>query len=199
MKILFAQGNPGPDYVRTRHNVGWRFIDAYATKMNAEFTTKSKFRADIAELSVSGEKILLVKPTTFYNDTGLSARAITDFYKLAPADFLIIHDELALPLGTIRTRFGGSDAGNNGIKSLNSHLGEGSARLRIGIFDAEVPRDALASVLGKFTTTEEKILDTLTPKVFAIFEGFIAGKLETTTIKPPESPKTSSPARESSD
>ena len=183
MKVIFALGNPGSEYVKTRHNVGWQFLDAYAEKSSVDFTSKSKFHGDIAELTVGEDKALLVKPTTFYNDTGLCARTIADFYKLSPEDFLIIHDELALPLGTLRTRFGGSDAGNNGIKSINAHLGEGSARLRIGIFDAEVPRDALASVLGKFTSDEEKALHDLTSLVFTVFDTFIANKFETTTIK----------------
>ena len=183
MKVIFALGNPGSEYVKTRHNVGWRFLDAYAEKNGADFIPKTKFRADIAECTVAEEKVLLVKPTTFYNDAGFCARALADFYKLSPEEFLIIHDELALPLGTLRTRFGGSDAGNNGIKSINSHLGEGSARLRIGIFDADVPRDALASVLGKFTSDEEKVLNDLTPQIFIVFDTFTSGNFETTTIK----------------
>lgn len=183
MKVIFAQGNPGLDYRNTRHNVGWQFLEAYAKGKGLEFATKTKFKADIAELNTAGEKCLLVKPTTFYNDTGFSARTLADFYKLEPEDFLVIHDELALPLGTLRTRIGGSDAGNNGIKSLNSHLGEGTARLRIGIFDAESERDALSSVLGKFTIGEQKVLSDFEPQVFDVIESFIAGDFETTTHK----------------
>jgi len=181
MKVIFAQGNPGPDYATTRHNVGWRFLDAYAAQHSLTFTPKTKFKADVAEVTVVGERCLLVKPTTFYNDTGLSARALADFYKLAPEDFLIVHDELALPLGTLRTRYGGSDAGNNGIKSLNAHLGQGTARLRIGIFDVESQRDALSSVLGKFTADELSALKEAEPQVFAIFDNFLTGNFETTT------------------
>lgn len=181
MKIIFAQGNPGSDYTTTRHNVGWRFLDAYAVQHSLAFAPKAKFKADIAEVTIAGEKCLLVKPTTYYNDTGLSAHALADFYKLVPEDFLVVHDELALPLGTLRTRYGGSDAGNNGIKSLNAHLGEGTARLRVGIFDADSQRDALSSVLGKFNAEEQKALTELEPKVFAIFDDFLSGNFETTT------------------
>ena len=183
MKVIFAQGNPGPDYAKTRHNVGWFFVDAYAQKLGVDFVSKAKFKADIAEATVAGEKCLLVKPTTFYNDTGLVARALADFYKLSPEDFLIIHDELALPLGTIRTRHGGSDAGNNGIKSLNIHLGEGSARLRIGIFDANTERDALSSVLGKFTAEERATLTSFRDQVFIVFDDFLSGQFALTTHK----------------
>ena len=185
MKVIFAQGNPGNDYVRTRHNVGWRFLEAYAESKDATFSAKPKFSAELAEFTVNGEKILLVKPTTFYNDTGLSARALADFYKLEPENFLVIHDELVLPLGSMRTRQGGSDAGNNGIKSLNAHLSENTHRLRIGIFDAEIPRSALSSVLGKFTKREEKVLDQQREQVFAVFDEFIRGQFRKTTYKLP--------------
>src|SRR5688572_22727546 len=105
MKVIFAQGNPGTQYTYTRHNVGFLLLDDFAKSKRAEFIKKSKFHADIAETSIDGEKVLLVKPTTFYNDTGQSARLLIDFYKLDPAtDFLVIHDDLALPFGTIRTR-----------------------------------------------------------------------------------------------
>lgn len=181
MKVIFAQGNPGAEYYATRHNVGWYFIDQYAKQADVKFVMKSKFRALVAECVVDDEKILLVKPTTFYNDTGLCAHAIAEFYKIKPDNFLIIHDELALPLGTIRTRCGGSDAGNNGIKSLNAHLGPKTARLRVGIFDATLPRSALSSVLGTFTASELALLEQLTPSVMSVIDTFVDETFETTT------------------
>src|SRR6202007_316026 len=116
MKIIFAQGNPGQEYEKTRHNVGFLALDFYADKKTVQFQTKSKFYPDIAELTDGGEKVLLVKPTTFYNETGRAAHALADFYKVDTTDILVIHDELALPFGTLRLREKGSDAGNNGIK-----------------------------------------------------------------------------------
>lgn len=133
MKLIFAQGNPGTRYEKTRHNVGFLAVDFFARLHSLEFQSKSKFNADIAEFTHNGEKILVVKPMTFYNETGVSARAIVDFYKIATEDILVIHDELALPFGKIRIRHSGSDAGNNGIKSLNAHLGQSYGRIRIGI------------------------------------------------------------------
>src|SRR6266568_2679917 len=130
MKLILAQGNPGAEYAKTRHNVGFMALDVYAEKHDLEFQDKSKFHAQIAEMMPEDEKILFVKPTTFYNETGQAARALADFYKIAPTDILVIHDDLALPFGTLRTREKGSDAGNNGIKSLNAHLGEKYTRIR---------------------------------------------------------------------
>lgn len=185
MKVLFAQGNPGEHYASTRHNVGWRYVTAYAAKQGIGFGEKAKFKAEIAEFSsIEGEKVLLVKPQTFYNDTGLSARAIADFYKLEASDFLVIHDELALPLGTLRTREQGSHAGNNGIRSLIEHLGPDFARLRIGIHTELADRmDAADFVLGYFSTEEYKILDNYVPKVMDIFDDFVEGEFATTTHK----------------
>ena len=136
MKIIVAQCNPGTQYARTRHNVGFIVVDELANAIGISWREQSKFRAYTTEATIFDEKVLFVKPTTFYNETGISARALIDFYKLDPKkDFLVIHDELALPFGAVRTREKGSDAGNNGIKSLNAHLGPDYARIRVGIWN----------------------------------------------------------------
>lgn len=181
MKVIFGLGNPGADYAHTRHNTGWRLVEAYARARGVDFVLKTKFHAYVGEFTLNGDKHLLVRPTTYYNEVGKSARAIADFYKINAADFLIAHDDLALPLGTLRTRIGGSDAGNNGIKSLNAHLGQGTARLRVGISNPDLPPDAIASVLGRLNRSEEVALDNLSSEAFAVFDRFLAGEFTTTT------------------
>lgn len=180
MKIVFAQGNPGKKYERTRHNAGFIVLNHLADNLSASWKTYDKFRADIAEASIKGEKVLLVKPLSFYNETGQVARALVDFYKLNPTeDVLVIHDELALPFGTLRVRPNGRDAGNNGIKSLNAHLGQDYQRIRLGIWNER--RDIMADVdfvLSAFSAEEGKVLDDLTPKILPIIEAFIDGTLE---------------------
>ena len=177
MKIILAQGNPGPDYTKTRHNVGFMALNFFAHQKSVQFQAKSKFHADIAELSQSGEKILLVKPTTFYNETGVAARALADFYKVDTPDILVVHDELALPFGTIRTREKGSDAGNNGIKSLNAHLGPDFGRIRVGIWnDIADKAGSFDFVLSKFSGDEVKKLDVdILPKISQLIDDFIDG------------------------
>jgi PTH1 family peptidyl-tRNA hydrolase len=134
MKIILAQGNHGAKYDCTRHNVGFYILDNFVERHALNWSEKSKFNALTAETIIDDEKIMLVKPTTYYNETGISARRIVDFYSLDPAkDFLVIHDDLALPFGIVRTRKQGRDAGNNGIKSLNNHIGPDYHRIRIGI------------------------------------------------------------------
>lgn len=184
MKIIFAQGNPGAQYTRTRHNVGFSALDAFADATGAEWQEDPKRRALVATCSVNGEKVLLVKPLSFYNDTGLVARSFIDFYKLTPAeDFLVVHDELALPFGTIRIRKKGSDAGNNGIKSLNAHLGADYARIRVGVWNEHRDRvDDATFVLTAFTAEETAQLQaTLLPKVTELIYSFLSGTLEDTS------------------
>ncbi|MDB5165461.1 MAG: peptidyl-tRNA hydrolase [Candidatus Saccharibacteria bacterium] len=184
MKLIFAQGNPGDQYTHTRHNVGFQVIDDFAAKQKVTFGSKPKFLADIAELTNGGEKVLLVKPTTLYNETGRSARALVDFYKLDPAtDILVIHDDLALPFGTLRTREKGSDAGNNGIKSLNAHIDHNYARLRIGIYnDLRERMDDADFVLSRFSKDEQTTLsDTIIPRCEEIVALFLGDELTLTS------------------
>ena len=181
MKVIIAQGNPGTEYNNTRHNVGFAILHALASRQQAIFTHKSKFLGRIAETTISGQKTLLVLPTTFYNETGQSARAIVDFYKIDPAnDILVLHDDLALPFGTIRIREKGSDAGNNGIKSLNQHLGPDYQRIRIGIHNEL--RDRINDtnfVLDRFTRTESGTLESvIVPKAITLIEDFCRETLE---------------------
>lgn len=184
MKVIFAQGNPGTTYADSRHNVGFMALDHLAKEWGANFQLKSKFQADIAELTKNGEKILLVKPQTFYNETGRAARALIDFYKLDPAqDFLVIHDELALPFATLRIREKGSDAGNNGIKSLNHHIGPDYTRIRIGIYNSTRDQiDDADFVLASFTSDEKTALPAMYQQVERFVIDFINGSLEPTKV-----------------
>lgn len=187
MKVIFAQGNPGDKYTRTRHNIGQVILDAFAAEHDATWKVNDKFTARIAEVTLHGEKALLVFPLTYYNETGISARRIIDFYKLDPSeDFLVIHDDLALPLGTIRTKARGSDAGNNGIKSLNAHLGEHYHRMRVGIWNDERHHgNDVDFVLGTFSQAEaDTITGTIIPHALPLITSFITGSFDITTHRP---------------
>ncbi len=185
MKLIFGLGNPGTNYDGTRHNAGFMTLSLLAAREGASFADKPKFKASVAELNIGGEKVLVVKPDTFYNLVGESYRAVLDFYKLDPADTLVIHDELALPFGTIRTRVGGTDAGNNGIKSINQHGGTDSNRIRIGI--ANHQRQTIGDtdfVLARFTAEETVALqDKVLPKVLEAIDAFLAGSHAVTSHK----------------
>lgn len=182
MKLIFALGNPEPRYDDTRHNVGFWVADNWVKNQASQFSLKPKLKAQIAEVRVGEEKIIVAKPTTYYNLVGESYRAIVDFYKLAPQDVLVIADDLALPIGTLRTRQGGSGAGSNGIKSLNAHGGQETMRLRIGTANSLVDKMPAADfVLSRFSADEKTSLQAMNELVEEIIKKFINDSLEATT------------------
>ncbi len=183
MKLIIAPGNFGKEYDNTRHNIGFSVINTFANKYDTAFKQTARFFAYSCECIVDGEKVLLVKPTTFYNDTGRSFAAIKQFYKIDNEDILVIHDELALPFGTLRSRVGGADAGNNGIKSINSNDGSMTNRLRIGISnELRLQMGDTDFVLGRFSKDEQKTLtETLIPKSLEIMDAFVVGNHQVTS------------------
>ena len=200
MKVILGLGNPGEKYVHTRHNAGFLVIDHLAAGQSAQFSNKPKFSADIAELrnftidsatsakspvTIPREKILLVKPTTYYNDVGISARAILDFYKLALDDLLIIHDDTDLDFGKIRVRKGGRDAGSNGLKSLHTHIGADFWHIRIGtdnLLRRQVSTDRF--VMMNFNSDELTILKNWTiPTAQTMIHDFLSDQISAISVK----------------
>ena len=185
MKVILALGNPGEKYAYTRHNAGFLVIDQLAAGQSAQFSNKPKFFSDIAELNMSGKKILLVKPTTYYNEVGIAARAILDFYKITLDDLLIIHDDTALDFGKIRVRKGGRDAGSNGLKSLHAHIGSDFWHIRIGT-DNLLRRQIgdVDFVISKFNADERKILrDWTIPEAIKLIGTFLDSTIEPLSVK----------------
>lgn len=156
-----------------------------AQKNDADFQEKPKFKGYVAEFNTDDQKVILLKPTTFYNLSGEAVRAVADFYKITSEDVLVIHDELALPFGTIRARIGGSDAGNNGIKSIYQHMGDKFARIRVGVAnELKVKMNDSDFVLSKFSPKEtEKLKKELAPKAGELAEKFISGDFPHDTHK----------------
>lgn len=184
MKLVFGLGNPEARYSGTRHNVGFAVLDNFARAHDVAWKNSPKFKALTAEITVGDEKILLIKPTTYYNLVGESARALIDFYKIEPIDVLIIHDDLALPLGTIRTRHGGSDGGNNGLKSLAAHIGSGTYRLRIGVWsEMHEQAEKTTIVLGDLSKQESGVLAAQKAKISSIISAFCTNTFDATTVR----------------
>lgn len=160
MKLIVGLGNIGKEYELMRHNVGFLLLDHIAEEFDTHWHQKTAFKANIAEFAIGAEKIILVKPTTFYNLSGEAVQAVSAFYKLESTDILVIHDELALPFGTLRTRIGGSDAGNNGIKNISALIGDQYGRIRVGIANPLITeRSAADFVLSTFFESEIKELN----------------------------------------
>lgn len=183
MKLIVGLGNPEKKYENTRHNTGFVTVDRVADS----WQDKPKFHGQLSEVEIGEEKILFYKPTTYYNESGKGVRLVKDFYKIDNSDILVIHDDLALPFGTIRTRVGGSDAGNNGIKSLNTHLGDlpvgGYARIRVGIGQDQRQQDDVDFVLSSFSKIEAKKLPDILEITDTIMQNFILENFETTSYK----------------
>lgn len=179
MKLIVGLNNPGSEYEGTRHNLGAYLIRSvlagnFAGDDACQLQDKPKFKAATCQIGVGDEKIIFALPTTYYNLSGEAVRAICDFYKIKPKDVLVVHDELALPFGTIRSRVGGSDAGNNGIKSIIQHISPGFGRLRVGIANDQRERmDDAAFVLSRFNSLETALLPEIVKEAKAGIVSFI--------------------------
>ena len=160
MHIIAGLGNPGSKYARNRHNVGFMAVDAIARRHSFSPWAK-KFRAEIAEGTLGGEKVLLIKPQTFMNASGESVGEAMRFYKLSPSDIVVLYDELDLAPGKLRIKTGGGAGGHNGIRSLDSHVGKDYRRVRIGIGHPGDKALVHNWVLGDLAKTDSIWLDPL--------------------------------------
>ena len=150
-KLLVGLGNPGDKYFETKHNVGFMLIDQLAKKQNVTFTNDKIFQADLASFFFNGEKIYLVKPTTFMNERGKAVHALLAYYGLDIKDLLVIYDDLDMEVGKIRLRAKGSAGGHNGIKSIIQHIGTQTFnRVKIGIGRPKNGMSVVNHVLSTF-------------------------------------------------
>lgn len=159
MKLIVGLGNIGKEYEQTRHNIGFMLVDALAANQGCSFQAEQKFLGEVACFMEQGEKILLLKPSTYMNESGRAVKAVQDYYQLPTENILIIQDDLDLALGRLRFRLGGSAGGHNGIKSIIQHLHTDQfKRLRLGIGR---PQDGniVHYVLSRFTKTERVTLE----------------------------------------
>lgn len=173
MKLIVGLGNPGLRYKKTRHNIGFMFVDEIAKATNTKFTLNKSLKSEIAELMINSEKIILLKPQTFMNLSGEALRAVINFYKIDLADVLVIYDDLDLPMGKIRIREKGSAGGQKGMKNIIELLKTNEIkRLRIGIMN-NTSIDAVSYVLGKFTKSEKALINIALESAPIALESFV--------------------------
>ena len=175
MKAIVGLGNPGSEYSGTRHNVGFDVVDELARRW-AVTLRKWKTSADLAV--VKDREVLLVEPKTFMNESGLAVSAVMAFYKIQPADVLVVVDEIQLPLGKLRLRWSGSAGGHNGLKSVIAHVGQDFPRLRIGVERGNPESMLRHHVLSKFPPSEREIVERAVSRAADAVETFVIEGLQ---------------------
>jgi PTH1 family peptidyl-tRNA hydrolase len=173
MYLIVGLGNPEPEYTTTRHNTGFLVIDKLLTDSDAKTKFDKKANAEVVKTTLDKKRVLLAKPLTYMNNSGMAVRALMDFYKLKPEDLIVIHDDKDIPLGETRVQTDRGPAGHNGVKSIIEHLGtQNFLRIRVGVApdSQDKIKDTANFVLGKFTAGELK-------KLKKVFEN-IAKELE---------------------
>lgn len=175
--LIVGLGNPGDEYKLTRHNVGFLALDYFASKNDfPAWKADKKWHGETCESTMGSSRVILLKPGTYMNESGRSVQAVAQFYKIAASDIVVVHDELSIEFGQIRTRAGGQSAGHNGIKSLMSILGDQFGRVRVGVKnDKTAKTDASAFVLAKFNRVEQSYLEDIYVEVGGILTERIYG------------------------
>ena len=178
IQLVVGLGNPGADYVMTRHNVGWWFVDALARAHGGSFSHERKFSGDVCRIALGGHDLRLLKPTTFMNRSGQSVKALSAYLKVPPEAVLVAHDDLDLPYGTVRLKRGGGSGGHNGLKDTIAHLGESFVRLRFGIAHPSGSRDVIDYVLERASAAEESAIMESVGAAVAAMPALLDGQFE---------------------
>jgi PTH1 family peptidyl-tRNA hydrolase len=152
--LIGGLGNPGPEYERTRHNLGFLVADELADRLGAKKFKRSKHHALVAEARDGDTSLILAKPQTFMNASGRAVAALARYYRVPPERIVVVHDELDLPLGTVRVKLGGGTAGHNGVADVASAIGPDFARVRLGIGRPSGRKDPVQWVLEPFSKRE---------------------------------------------
>lgn len=156
MKLLVGLGNPGAEYAKIRHNMGYQAVDEIVRRFCFD-VPKSEHKGLLTRGTIDGEKCLILKPETYMNLSGESVQSVMTFHKIRPEDVIVFHDDLDLPVGKIKVKIAGGSGGHNGIKNIDSHIGQNYMRVRIGIDKSKV-MDTADYVLGRPSIEEQKIL-----------------------------------------
>jgi peptidyl-tRNA hydrolase, PTH1 family len=160
LQIVVGLGNPGPEHRLTRHNAGFWFVDALARAQGAQFRSHARYQGEVCRVELEGREIVLLKPQTYMNRSGLSVRALLDYIKAPVGELLVVHDELDLPPGTARFKQGGGHGGHNGLRDTITHCGPDFWRLRLGIGHPGDRSQVIDYVLQRAAPADEEAIVT---------------------------------------
>ncbi|MDR0275454.1 MAG: aminoacyl-tRNA hydrolase [Burkholderiaceae bacterium] len=182
IKLFVGLGNPGPQYAGTRHNAGFWWIDAVARQLGATLAPERSQQALLARKSVLGLPVWLLQPQTFMNLSGRPVALLARFYKIAPQEILVAHDELDLPPGQAKLKLGGGHAGHNGLRDIHAQLGSGDYwRLRLGIGHPGDKSQVIGWVLGHPAAGDRALIETALARCAEAFDLLAAGQMERAT------------------
>ena len=182
LKLIVGLGNPGRDYEDTRHNAGFWFVDRLAREFGVSLRLDKAYQALTAKLVVQGQTVWLMQPQTFMNRSGVSVAGLATFYKIAPAEILVVHDELDFLPGVIKLKYGGSHAGHNGLKDIAARLGSLDFwRLRVGIGhprSLNLQQDVADFVLHRASREQQALIDQALDKALLVQDKLLRGEFE---------------------
>jgi PTH1 family peptidyl-tRNA hydrolase len=202
IKLFVGLGNPGPEYEATRHNAGFWWIDALARDWKLNLVPERSYHGLAARANICGQSIWLLEPQTFMNLSGKSVAALARFFKIAPEEILVAHDELDVVPGQAKLKFGGSHAGHNGLRDIHAQLGTGDYwRLRLGIGHPGVKSEVINWVLKKPLKEQRDAIDDAIVRSLHALPALLAGEMEkaTATIHTSKPPRPKPPRREPGD
>lgn len=177
--LVVGLGNPGPNYATTRHNIGFMVVDVLADRMGEKFKVHKKSGAEVATGRLAGRSVVLAKPRVYMNESGRQVGPLAKFYSVAPAEVVVVHDELDIDFGRIRLKGGGGVAGHNGLRSVSSALGSNDFhRVRVGIGRPPGQKSGATFVLENFNSVERKEVPTIIEQAADATELLIAQGLE---------------------
>ncbi len=159
LKLVVGLGNPGAEYARTRHNAGFWYVDELARTGGASWRRESRYQCELARVKVAGHELWLMKPQTYMNKSGAAVQALAAFYRIVPAELLVVHDEIDLPPGVVRLKHGGGHGGHNGVRDVIAQLGPDFWRLRIGVGHPGAKDQVIDAVLDRATAEEQRLID----------------------------------------
>ena len=179
ISLIAGLGNPGPGYAQTRHNAGYWFLDALQRRTIFSFRSETRFRGELAEVLVGGQKLRLLRPTTWMNESGGPVSAVARYFGIDPGQILVVHDDLDLPPGVARLKRAGGHGGHNGLRSIFQELGsQDFARLRLGIGHPGSPDDVTDYVLRTPSADDRDAINDAIERTLDFFDGIAAGEWE---------------------